>query len=363
MHFMAIHILLLLALLPLQAAAGVIVTVKPLHSLVVGVMGDTGQTTLLLDNNASPHDFHLKPSQMKAMQKADIIFYIDNDLETFLAHAFETLPPSVRKAAVVQKAELIVLPLREGGGWDTHDHGAHEHGADTHGHEAHEHETTQEHHKDRHREHAHEDHPHRPERLDLHVWLDPENARRITRFISRELGAVYPGNRKIYEANADRLIARLDALDRELKIRLSGLRNRPFIVFHDAYQYFERAYGLNNAGSITFMPDEPPSPKRLQAIRKRLKETEAACVFREPQFSDRLVVTVVEGTNTRSSVLDPLGAELAADKDLYFSLLRNLAKNLEQCLTGRKLIRYRELLMDVQNTLLQRAPDSALQRP
>ncbi len=298
---------------------GVVVSIKPLHSLVSGVIGDTGEAALLLTGKTSPHDFHLKPSQVRVMQKANIIFYIDNSFETFLQSAFETLPAHVRKKAVAQDAGLIILASREGGAWDVHKHDVHEHEEKKHNHEEHE-------------GHAHEKHDHGHD--NMHVWLDVENARRIVKLIVRELSAVYPENRSIYKANAKAYIEKIDALDAELKASLKGLERKPFIVFHDAYQYFERAYGLSGVGSITFEPDESPSPQRIKEVRQKLKETGAQCVFREPQFSDRLIKTVTEGTNTKRGMLDPLGVDLNDGKDLYFSLMRDIASNLKRCLNS-----------------------------
>jgi zinc transport system substrate-binding protein len=292
----------------------VVVTIKPLHSLVSGVMGDTGSARLLVTGNASPHDFQLKPSQVKAMSHASAIFYIDDSFETFLHGVFETLPKSVRRSAMAKKAGLTVLFHRKGGAWDAHDHDGH----DEHGHK-------EEHHHD-----AHDDHHDKYD--DMHVWLDPENARKIVKFIVRELSEVYPENRDAYKANAQEYIKKINALDVELKTSLKGLQNKAFVVFHDAYQYFERAYSLSGVGSITFIPGVSPPPSRIREVREKLRQTGAKCVFREPQFSDRLVNTVAEGTNARGGTLDPLGADLAAGEELYFSLMRNLASNLKQCL-------------------------------
>jgi zinc transport system substrate-binding protein len=306
----------------------VVVTIKPLHSLVSGVMGDTGSARLLVTGNASPHDFQLKPSQVKAMSHASAIFYIDDSFETFLHGVFETLPKSVRRSAMAKKAGLTVLFHRKGGAWDAHDHDGH----DEHGHkEEHHHDGHDEHgHKEEHHHDAHDDHHDKYD--DMHVWLDPENARKIVKFIVRELSEVYPENRDAYKANAQEYIKKINALDVELKTSLKGLQNKAFVVFHDAYQYFERAYSLSGVGSITFIPGVSPPPSRIREVREKLRQTGAKCVFREPQFSDRLVNTVAEGTNARGGTLDPLGADLAAGEELYFSLMRNLASNLKQCL-------------------------------
>lgn len=324
-----IFLLVLYLLLPGHVWAaetkGVVVSIKPLHSLVSGVIGDTGKAELLLTGTTSPHDFYLKPSQVKAMQKANLVFYIDDRFETFLHGAFEGLPKHVRRAAVVKKSGLTLLSHREGGAWDAHKHEAHEHKAENeHHHDEHKERTHDTNHQDADHQDAHND--------NMHVWLDPENARRIVKLITKELSAIYPENRDIYKDNARSYIKKIDILDADLKSSLEGLKDRPFIVFHDAYQYFEHAYGLSGVGSITFEPDESPSPNRIKEMRNKLQLTNAKCVFREPQFSDRLVTTITEGTSAKSGTLDPLGANLADGETLYFSMMKNLAVSLKQCL-------------------------------
>ncbi len=309
---------------PVQATAtetkGVVVTIKPLHSLVVGVIGGTGEAKLLLAGNTSPHDFQLKPSQMKIMYKASVIFYIDDNFETFLNRSFKTLPNHVRKIAVTQKADLTVLQYRQGGAWEAHQYEIYE--------------DEEKHSKENeHKEQSHGEHLHSHDHHDMHVWLGPENVKKIIKAVTEELSAIYSENHDIYKANARKLIRRIDALDAELEIILSGVKDKPFVVFHDAYQYFERAYGLNGVGSITFDPNQPPSSNRIKAVREKLRQTEVNCVFHEPQFSDRLVKTVIQGTNAKNSTLDPLGSGLSDGENLYFNLLKNLAKNLEQCLS------------------------------
>lgn len=280
----------------------IVVTIKPLYSLVAGVVGDTENVILLLDNDASPHDFQLKPSQMRTLQNASIIFYIDDHFETFLTSAFKTLPPHVQKHAMMQDVNLILYPNRKGGVWDRHEHETHEDSKS----------------------------------YDRHVWLDPENARRMVHAIAERLSALYPENRNAYKENSRIIIKKIDTLDGKLTSMLSGVRDEPFIVFHDAYQYFERAYRLNGVGSITFEPNESPSPVRIMAIRKRLQQTKAKCVFREPQFKNRLIQTVTEGSKAKIATLDPMGVHLDNKKDLYFALLKNLAHSLKECLSSIK---------------------------
>ena len=315
-------LLSLALIIPFSASAeqtkGVVTTIKPLHSLVAGIMGETGAPELLVAGNVSPHEFQLKPSQMKVLQEANVVFYIDDSYETFLHDAFETLPAHVRKAAVAQKGGLTVLAHRKGGAWEAHEYKAHEHEAEeTHEHEEHAH------HEEHHHDHGHDD---------MHVWLDPVNAEKIVKFITKELSAVYPENKVIYKANASLLVERLNALDAKLKQDLAGFGDKPFIVFHDAYQYFETRFGLRAAGSITLNPDVQPGARRIKELRARLQAGGAVCVFAEPQFEPKLVATLIDGTNVRKGTLDPIGVALTPGPGAYEGLLRGLATDLRTCL-------------------------------
>lgn len=311
-----------------QAAetTGVVATFKPLHSMVSGVIGDTGEATLLIDGSDSPHGFQLRPSQVKAMQSASVIFYIDDTFERFLGRAFDVLPENVRTAAMADKANLTMLTFRAGGAWERHGHGEHDHGGhdhegEEHNHEAHDHEA---------HDHDHEGHDHGD--YDMHLWLSPVNARGMVRAIARELSEIFPENSEVYNANADAYIEKIDAMDVEIKSLLVGLQETPFIVFHDAYQYFEYSYGLSAVGSLTFEPDELPSPNRIREVRDKVQETGAKCVFREPQFSDRLINTVAEGSDVKTGTLDPLGSEHENDENLYPAMMIQLASGLRACL-------------------------------
>jgi zinc transport system substrate-binding protein len=297
---------------------GIVATIKPIHSLVSAVMAGTGQATLLVANEQSPHGFQLKPSQIRQMHQAKIIFYVDDAYETFLNRSFATLPAKVRKVALARQSGIRVLTTRKGVNWEAHDH-EHNHNDDVNG-DSDSDEAS----------HHHHDH-HGGD--DLHVWLAPDNGIKMVKEITRQLSQLYPQNRDIYKANAKNIVAKIEKLDESLQRQLSAIKAKPFIVFHDAYQYFERAYGLRAVGSITFEPTDSPSPQRIKAIRAKLQNTGIKCVFREPQFSDRLVNTIIEGADGVSSgTLDPVGANLANGSGLYIKLLQNLTSGLNQCL-------------------------------
>ena len=285
-------------------AKDIVVTIKPLHSLVTGVVGNTARTHLIVDGNQSPHGFKFKPSQIKLLNNAAVVFYIGDTFETFMEKAFDAIPSNVVKLPVAEKARLKLLPYREGGPWEEDKHEGHDHG--------------------------HEGH-HDEDGGDMHVWLDPDNAIKMIKAITRGLSKVYPENRDVYKANARSYVQKITASDSELSAALSNSKEFPFIVFHDAYQYFEKHYGLNGVGSITFDPHDFPSPKRLKEIRGKLNEMSAACVFSEPQFSDRLVRTVIKGTSAKTALIDPLGANIKDGPNLYFELLSGMAASFKRC--------------------------------
>jgi len=289
-------------------APKVVVSIKPIHSLVAAVMQGVGEPALLVRGGASPHDYALKPSDAKALKEADIVFWVGESLESFLERPIANLPKKTQVVELMLGAGLQVLEPREGGAWEAHAHGkAHDHG-----------------------KHAGEHHG----AMNPHLWLDPMNAKEIGAIAAVALAARDTANADKYKANAAALGQRLDALDAELKAALAPVADKRFVVFHDAYQYFEKRYGLNAAGSIMVNPDRPPSAKRLSVIRDRVKTLGATCVFAEPEFEPKLVRTVTEGTSARTGVLDPEGAGLPEGPELYVTLMRNLAKGLTECLGG-----------------------------
>lgn len=292
-------------------ALNVVVSIKPLHALVAGVMGDIDAPKLLLEGGQSPHTYTLKPSDARALTRADAVFWIGPALETFLAKPVAALPRAALRVELSEAAGVRLLPIREGGAWEQHAH------ADDHAGPDHDHD---------------QDHDGAHENFDPHLWLDPANAQAMVAAIAAALAQFRPADAATFERNAAALKARLEALDRALAEQLAPLRGRPYIVYHDAYQYLEARYGLTAAGALALDPERPPSAQRIAEIRATIKASGAACVFAEPQFPPAIINTVVEGTGARVGVLDPIGADLKAGPDAYFTLLEGLARSLAGCL-------------------------------
>ncbi len=305
-------------------APKVVASINPIHSLVAGVMEGIGKPTLLIQGSASPHTAALRPSEARALRQADLIFWVGDDLETFLPKALKAR--SKKGAMRLSTVEGVRLfKVRAGGAWEGHDD-AHE---DRHDHgKKHKHD----HAEKKHHGHGKMDHDDHAGAYDLHLWLDPANAEAMVRAIAAALVKADAANAARYRSNAQSVLARLDALNAELRKRLAPVRKKPFVVFHDAYQYLERRYGLNAVGSVTLSPEVRPGAKRLHEIRSKLVRSRVACVFSEPQFDTKLVETVVRGTEARTGVLDPVGVDLRQGPLAYENLMRNLASSMIACL-------------------------------
>jgi zinc transport system substrate-binding protein len=329
-----------------QAAPDVVASVKPVHSLVAAVMKGVGEPALIVEGAGSPHTYSLKPSQARRLQDADIVFWIGHELEAFLEKPIETIGDKATAVELVDAHGLVKLPFREGGAFEAHEHhdGAHaegEHaGHDHEGHDHAEHDHAEHDHDDDHEKagekHAHgaegDGHEHGHGEFDAHVWLDPENAKAMIHEIEETLSAADPDNANAYADNAAAAIAGIDALTAEVGTILAPVRGKGYVVFHDAYQYFEKRFDIPAAGSITVSPEVMPGAERVSEIRARIGELGAACVFAEPQFEPKLISVVIEGTAAKSGILDPLGSSLKDGPDLYAELIRGMATSLRDCL-------------------------------
>jgi zinc transport system substrate-binding protein len=310
------------------AAPAVVASTKPIHSLVAAVMGDAGTPELIVKGAASPHTYSLRPSDAGALESADIVFWTGHGMELFLADALKTLSTNARVVELAEAPGIELLPVREGGAFEAHahDHEGHDHDDHDHDHDDHDDHEDHEGHED------HEDHDHAHDEGDMHFWLDPENAKLMVAEIAKVLSETDPDNAAAYAANADAELARLDQLQAEIAATLAPVAEKPFIVFHDAYQYFEARFGLEVAGAVTLSPEAMPGAARIDELRARVAELGATCVFAEPNFEPAIVRTIVEGTEAKAGTLDPEGASLTEGPDLYPELLRGLASGLVECL-------------------------------
>jgi zinc transport system substrate-binding protein len=298
--------LAVLSTLSLAGAAGaepprVVVSIKPLHSLVAAAMDGIGAPLLLVKAAADPHSYTLKPSEAQALNAAQLVVWAGPGVETFLEKPVAALAGKARVLRLDAEKTLKLLKAREGGLWEGREG---EHG-----------------------------HDHKHGEIDGHVWLDVDNAAAIVRAAARELALLDKDNAAKYAANRDKTLAALTALDADLRRQLAPLKGKRFVVSHDQLQYFEKRYGLAAAGSISISPDRPPSARRLHEIRSRILKDKVACVFGEPQVPDSLVKTAVEGTGARTGVVDTDGGRgIPEGKDAYFTMMRNLGKALADCL-------------------------------
>ena len=442
-----------------QAEINVVTSVKPVHSLVSGVMEGVGTPDLIVEGAASPHTYSLKPSQAKQLEEADLVFWMGHELESFLEKPLEAITSKAKVIELIDSPGLKKLDMREGGAFDEHGHeedGEHsEEGHDEHAGEGHAFEwagvfklpagdytwtfakvdgdyadpmmkmvflptssdgeegieeqeevaerlissqssvrrnhdgrltpneenayqlvfdanrnvtelritiknegayafftehmpfefeadehflknasakdiepTAQEPEAGHHHHHGHGE-------FDLHVWLDPENAKVLVQEIKQALVELDPGNAGTYEANAKNLMVKLDRLISEISSTLASSKGKGFVVFHDAYQYFEERFGMTAVGSITVSPEVVPGASRIRELKDKIVELDAHCVFSEPQFQPKIVFTVAEGTQANTGVLDPLGASIADGPELYFTLIRDMANSLQECLSKR----------------------------
>ena len=307
---------------------GVVSTIQPINSLVNAVIGNTGKTISLIPAKASPHEYKLKPSDTKKLQNANIIFFVSDHLETSVTKVFKNLPKNIKIINLMEDAGIKHLAIRDNEAWERHDH-HHRHG-DHDDYDKHV-KKDDDHDHDKHSK-KHDDHDDHEKEDDVHIWLSPDNAVKIIKKINKELSLFFPENAKTYNQNANQMIKKINQLKVELKKELLGIKDEPFIVFHDAYQYFETSFDLNAVGSVALEGDIASSPKQISFIKDKIVKLKASCVFQEPQFDSRLVQIVVESTNAQIGILDPLGVNIKSGENFYLQLLKNMAKSLKDCL-------------------------------
>lgn len=302
-----LFVCLLLACLNTKAVAAerldVAVSIPPLHSLVAAVMDGVATPHLIIPGSQSPHAFSLKPSGARALQRAKLVFWVGPQLESSLMRPIRKIARSARVVEVAKAKGIELLELREGKHNDGHDHN---HGHN-HGHEAN----------------------------DMHLWLSPKNAIAMIPVIVGHLGSVWPDLAERFGTNGKRAAARLSDLDEAMHEKLSNVREARFAVFHDAFQYFERAFGLRAPLVINLSPEHRPSAARVRKISNELTTAGIRCVFAEPQFSARHLNAYANGKGRTLATIDPLGADFQPGKDLYFQMMHALADGIAGCLQSK----------------------------
>ena len=288
---------------PANAEIKVVATIKPIHSLASYLMDGVGKPDLIVDGYASPHGFALKPSHAKMIQNADIIFWVGEDIENFLEKPLKTIAKKAEKIELMEIKGLTKLKFRERNIFDEHGH------------------------KDKDDDHGHDEHAHGE--FDPHIWLDPMNAKVILSEMAEHLIENDQKNEAKYKANLKKAHNDLDKLTKKVKSEL----NKDFksVVFHDAYQYFEKRFGINILGAFTVNTDVMPGAEQLAEIREVIEHDKVSCIFSEPQFNPDIIKAVAKDTNVATGVIDPLGATLNPGKDLYFDLIGNMSKSFKGC--------------------------------
>jgi zinc transport system substrate-binding protein len=290
-----------------DAAVKIVATIRPVYSLLASLTQGVSQPTLLLKHQASPHHYTLRPSEKQLLKEADFIFWIGPELESFLPSILATIPSDHYAIRLDKTPGLQLLPMRTGKSWvvDTADEQGHLH------------------------------HHHGVNSKDPHIWLSPDNAAKMSSYMTDVLIQYDPAHRTQYENNLKALKDRLKTLDAAIKKQLKASSNVPFLVFHDGYQYFERAYGLKGVGAISINPELPMSSRRVKQVQDKIQHMGVCCLFSEPQWGTRLVDVLAKKYQINVGMLDPLGAETQKPSEDYFVNLSTLANTIQTCLSSK----------------------------
>ena len=301
-----------------NAEVKVVTSIKPIHSLVSYIMDGVGKPDVIVDGYNSPHNFSLKPSHAKMLENADLVIWVGENLETFLEKPLNTIAKKAKNIEIMDLKGIKKLEFREKNIFEEHD----EHGHAEHK-ENDEHKEHDEHkEKDSHEGHAHGEH-------DPHVWLDPINAKLIIKEITKQLVQLDAKNSSAYKSNSKKALAEMDNLIQTIQKDLN--KDLRFVVFHDAYQYFENRFGIQVLGSLTVNTDVMPGAEQLSEIREVIEHEKVNCLFSEPQFNPAIIKSIAKDTNVKIGTLDPLGAKLDKGKNLYFNLLKDMSSSFKGC--------------------------------
>lgn len=330
-----------------ESGPRIVADIAPVHGLVARVMEGVGEPALLVRPGASPHGYAMKPSEAAALAEAQAVFLVGPELTPWLVKPVETLAPQAARVALLDAPGTLRLPNRVGATFEPHHHHdgeghGHGHTHDDHAHDGHAHD-----------DHAHDDHSHDGKAdeghdhahahdhdhahhhaeggTDPHAWLDPRNGKVWLTAIAAELSRIDPANAPVYAANAAEGAAEIDAAEAEVRAELAELPDLNFIVFHDAYQYFEYRFDTPAAGSISLSDATPPGPARVAELRAKVSDMKIDCAFTEPQFNPGLLQTVFAGTDAKTAVIDPVGTEIPTGPAFYPALIRSLGASLASC--------------------------------
>lgn len=312
-----IRLLLCIILLPNLCYADntkplkVVASILPIHSLVANVAEHHVDLTLLIPASTSPHNYHLKPSNAKTLSQADVIVWLGPEIENFLTASIKTLAPKATTLQLTSIPGIQKLSNRAGGLFTeakTHPKDEHEHHDDEHAH--------------------HHDHG----SFDPHIWLSPDNAIVITKALVKHFSALRPEHQSQFEKNGKKVLEQIAELRASLNKMLAPVNQKPYIVFHDAYQYFESAFKLNAKGALLTHPEKLQSAQRIKRIQTLLKQHNIVCLFSEPQFKPAMVQRLIENTSVKTAQLDPIGATLTPGPDAYIQLMKQLGKQFVNCL-------------------------------
>ena len=299
-----------------KADLKVVTSIKPIHSLASYIMDGVGSPGLIVDGYNSPHSFQLKPSHAKMLEQADIIFWIGEDLENFLEKPLDTIAKKAEKIELLEIKGIKKLKFRERNIFEEHEgHDDHGHDVKKEEHDDHGHDAKKEEHND------HEGHGHGE--YDPHIWLDPINAKIILNEITEHLIENDSKNAPAYKSNLAKALAKIDKLI--IDVITETNKDLSYVVFHDAYQYYENRFNVNILGAMTVNPDVMPGAEQIHEIHEVIEHDNVSCILSEPQFNPDIIKSIAKDTSVKTGVLDPLGANLKPGKNLYFDLIRNMS--------------------------------------
>jgi len=300
-NYIPVIILILTYSVEVRSDINVVTSIKPIHSIASNIMDGVSEPTLLVEGTTSPHSYIMKPSHVEAINNADLIFFVsDEHLETFLSKPLSNVNNNAKIVELMDNEDLFVLKFREKNIYLGDDHDDH----------------------DDHDEHAHGE-------FDIHIWLDPFNAKVIANNIAEELSKLDPANTSTYQNNRDKFVEKVSDTEEKISQQLDHYVS--YVTFHDAYQYFENRFDVASSGALTINPDVMPGARQLSDVRELMADNDIHCIFSEPQFNPKVVEVIAEDTNTKMGILDPLGATIPLGKDHYFGVLTDIADSLEGC--------------------------------